>query len=40
MLIDYYTSLGKSGNVDKNPLVTNRESCIEQAIAEFGPLPP
>jgi hypothetical protein len=39
MLIDYYISLGISGNSDRNPLVTNRESCIQQAINEFGPLP-
>jgi hypothetical protein len=39
MLIDYYISLGISVNSDRNPLVTNRESCIQQAINEFGPLP-
>ena len=38
MLIDYYVSLGRSGNVDKNPVVTNREDFIQQAINEFGPI--
>jgi hypothetical protein len=39
MLIDHYLSLGIAGNYDLKPLVTNRESCIQQAIDEFGPLP-
>jgi hypothetical protein len=32
MLIDYFDSQGISGNDDKNPWVTNRESYIQQAI--------
>jgi large repetitive protein len=39
MLIDYYVSLGKAGNRDLNPVVSNREYYIQQAINEFGPLP-
>jgi len=39
MLIDYYVSLGISGNRDLKPVVTNREYFIQQAIDEFGPLP-
>jgi hypothetical protein len=39
MLIDYFVSRGVSGNYDKNPVVTNREYYIQQAISEFGPLP-
>jgi hypothetical protein len=36
MLIDYFVSLGISGNRDRNPVVTNRVYYIEQAINEFG----
>jgi hypothetical protein len=39
MLIDYYVSLGISGNRDLHPVVTNRDYFIQQAINEFGPLP-
>ena len=38
MLIDYFDSQGISGNYEKNPVVTNREYYIQQAINEFGRL--